>query len=556
MDARTNAEVDALVVGAGPVGLTMAIELVRHGLRCRIVDKNEARTDKSKALVLWSRSLEVLDDMGGAAPFLAAGMPAHGASLFSGGKRLVHVTFEGIDSPYPYGLMIPQSETERLLEQRLASLGVAVERRTEVTRVRGDADGVTTALRRTDGAEESLRSAWLLGCDGAHSTVRHELGIEFAGEVEPNDWILADAHVHGTLAPDEVTLFWHATGILAFFPISPGRFRMIADLGLARGTDHPPDPTLAQAQAVLDQRGPGGLGLSDPVWLAGFRIHERKVVDYRRGRVFLAGDAAHIHSPAGGQGMNTGMQDAYNLGWKLGLCHAGRVRDLLLDSYSSERSAVGDVVLRNAAAMTRVATLRNPIAQELRRRIVPLLASLDFVRSKMTSTMAELEIDYGASPLSGEHRGLTATAWLLGHGVAPGSRAPDGELVDAASGRSTTLFDVLRGTRHVLLALAGMGPDAARVSRVAAAARGVEARFAGSIEPCLLIAGGSVPGGADAAGLRVLLDASQALHRRYAAAGETLYLIRPDGYVGHRSQPANASALESHLARYLIPRDA
>jgi hypothetical protein len=331
---------------------------------------------------------------------------------------------------------------------------------------------------------------------------------------------------------------------------------MIADIGLARGMDHPPDPTLAEAQALLDERGPGGLTLSDPVWLAGFRIHERKVVDYRRGRVFLAGDAAHIHSPAGGQGMNTGMQDAYNLGWKLALCHAGRARDLLLDSYSSERSAVGDVVLRNAAAMTRVATLRNPIAQELRRRIVPLLASLDFVRSRMTSTMAELEIDYGASPICGEQRGLTAASWLLGHGVKPGCRAPDAELRDAAGSGATRLFDVLRGTRHVLLMLGGLDGDGARLARLATAGRTLAERFAGSIDRCLVIAAGSAPAALEAAGARVLLDPSQEMHRRYAAAGETLYLVRPDGYVGHRSQPADAGALAAHLERYLIPRSA
>jgi len=552
---ESGTDVDALVVGAGPVGMTMALDLVRHGLRCRIVDKNEARTDKSKALVLWSRSLEVLDDMCGAGPFLAAGMKVHGASLFADGKRLVHATFDHVESPYPFALMIPQSETERLLEEHLASRGVRVERRTEATRATGDADGASATLRHADGSEETVRAAWLFGCDGAHSTIRHQLGFEFSGEVEPNDWILADAHVHGPLPADEVTLFWHAAGVVAFFPIAPGRFRLIADVGLARGMDHPPDPTLAEAQAILDQRGPGGLAMSDPIWLAGFRIHERKVKDYRAGRIFVAGDAAHIHSPAGGQGMNTGMQDAYNLAWKIGLYHAGRARDVLLDSYSTERSAVGEVVLRNAAAMTRVATLRNPIAQELRRRLVPLLASLDFVRARMTSTMAELEIDYGASPLCGEHRGAGAHGWLLGHGVKAGSRAPDAALVDAASGAPTQLFTALSGTQHTLLLLAGIGAERPPARELAALGRDVAARYPGVVEPCLVIAGAAEPDALDADGVRVLLDPAQALHRRYAAAHDAIYLIRPDGYVGYRSQPADAAGLRAHLERYLIACD-
>jgi len=550
--ARQGGDTAALVVGAGPVGLALAVDLERHGVACRIVDQNEQRTDKSKALVLWSRTLEILDDMGGAEPFVAAGMPGHGMSLYDRGKRLVHVSLDDLDSPYRYALMIPQSETERLLEERLAGRGVAVERRTQLSSFATDGSGVTSVLRHADGSEERVRTTWLLGCDGAHSAVRHQLGIPFAGEVEPNDWLLADVHVAGSLPGDELSIFWHPTGILAFFPISSGRFRVIADVGLARGVDHPPDPTLPQVQTMVDERGPGGLVLSDPVWLSGFRIHERKVDEYRHGRVFLAGDAAHIHSPAGGQGMNTGIQDAYNLGWKLGLIEAGRARDGLLDTYTTERSAVGEVVLRNAAAMTRVATLRNPIAQAVRSRLAPLLASFDFVRSRLAATLAELEIDYGKSPLSGEHRGASAHAWLLGGGVPPGGRAPDVALVDAASGAAVQLHEVLHGTSHVLLALTGVddGDDAA--PRVAGAAAHVARRYGDAVSPCLVVAGRTGPRDLAFPG-RVVLDPERALHRRYAAAHASLYLIRPDGYVGHRSQPADEAALRAHLDTYLVP---
>ena len=540
---------DVLVVGAGPVGLTAALALTRHGVRCRIVDRNAERTDKSKALVLWSRSLEILDGLGGAGPFLAAGMRAHGASLYADGRRLVHAILDDVDSPYPFALMIPQSETERVLEETLAAHEVRVERRVELTALAADGDGVSTTLRHADGREEALRSAWLVASDGAHSTVRHQLGLEFAGNVEPNDWILADVEVAGPLANDEISLYWHRNGVLAFFPIVHGRFRMIADLGLASSADHPADPTLAQAQAILDERGPGGLVMHDPHWLAGFRINERKLDEYRHGRVLFAGDAAHIHSPAGGQGMNTGMQDACNLGWKLALVLAGRARDGLLDTYSSERSAVGDLVLRNAAAMTRVATARSPIAQELRNRLVPLIASLEFVQARFKATLAETAIEYGASPLSGEHRGLTAHAWLLGGGVAPGSRAPDAPLVDARSGAATSLFALLTGGRHALLLCAGPDADDARVARLAQIASTLASRFGDLIEPLLVVA----PGYAGPTALRTFVDPELALHRRYAAALETLYLIRPDGYVGFRSQPATAEHVAGHLERYLIP---
>ena len=315
-----------LIVGAGPVGLTMAAELARYGVSVRIVDKAAQRTDKSKALVVWSRTLELLDRAGCGTTFVAAGHTVVGANIIAGDKIIGHVDLTEVKSPYPFGLMLPQSETERLLEAHLASLGVSVERQVEVTDFSDTGTAVTTALRHPDGRTEALTTEWLIGCDGAHSVVRHLLGLTFLGETLQTDWILADIHLSGENAPpaSEVAAYWHEDGVLAVFPISPGRYRVIADSGRAEGP-HPADPMLDQVQQVVERRGPGGIVVSDPIWLAGFRINERKVADYRSGRAFVAGDAAHVHSPAGGQGMNTGMQDAFNLAWKLALVCRGTV---------------------------------------------------------------------------------------------------------------------------------------------------------------------------------------------------------------------------------------
>ena len=379
--ATSESSVDVLIVGAGPVGLTMAAEIVRHGLTCRLIDKAVAPSDKSKALVLWSRSLEMLDAMGAAPPFVSAGLRCHGANIFNEGERLLHVSF-AIDSPYDFALLIPQNTTERLLTEHAEKLGVRVERTLELIGFSVDETGVTSQISFPDGHKEQLRSRWLIGCDGAHSTVRHVLGTPFVGDAEPNDWMLADIHLDGSLPTDEIGIFFHTEGVLAFFPIVGGRFRVIADLGKSKSTERPPDPTLAEVQDMIDQRGPGRLTVRDPVWLAGFRIHERMVAEYRHGRVFLVGDAAHIHSPAGGQGMNTGMQDAYNLAWKLALVHKNCAKDLLLDSYSRERGAVGREVLRNAALMTTAATLRNPLAQKFRNGVYKLFGSFDLVQAR------------------------------------------------------------------------------------------------------------------------------------------------------------------------------
>jgi 2-polyprenyl-6-methoxyphenol hydroxylase-like FAD-dependent oxidoreductase len=407
-----------LVVGAGPVGLTMAAELARYGVAIRIVDKAAQRTDKSKALVVWSRTLELLDRAGCGSTFVAAGQKVDAANIIAGGKTIGHISFAGVESPYPYALMLPQSETERLMEAHLAGLGVNVERQVELTGFTESDTGIAATLRHPDGHDEKLETAWLAGCDGAHSAVRHTLGLSFLGETLQSDWILADVHLSGMRLPaSEMAAYWHEDGVLAVFPISPGRYRIIADIGGSVGP-HPADPTLAQVQAVVDRRGPGGLAVSDPVWLSAFRINERKVGDYRSGRAFVAGDAAHVHSPAGGQGMNTGMQDAINLAWKLALvCRGTCSADQLLDSYSVERSAVGAQVLANAGRLTAIGVMKNHTAQVVRNLLAGFLFGLAPLRRAMADTMTEVSVGYAHSPLNGPSaRGLS--------GPSAGERAP------------------------------------------------------------------------------------------------------------------------------------
>ena len=421
-----------LVSGAGPVGLTMAAELARYGVAVRIVDKAAERTDKSKALVLWSRSLELIDRMGCGEAFVAAGLKAHAVNIIAGKRQIAHVRLDVLDTPHRYALMLPQSETERLMEQQLNRFGVQVERRVELTAFTPQGNRVTSILRDSDGREETVQADWLIGCDGAHSAVRHGLGMGFEGETLASDWALADVHLAGVPGePDEINMFWHSDGALALIPISPGRYRVIADVGDA-GVVRRADPSLAEVQALLDRRGPGGIRASAPIWLAAFRINERKVKDYRVGRVFLAGDAAHIHSPAGGQGMNTGMQDAFNLAWKLGLVCRSLVNERLLDSYSVERSEVGRQVLANAGRLTTLAVLRGGVLQTVRNHIVSLVFGLSAVRSAMTNTLSELSVGYPNSPLThaGRHR-------LAGPG--PGERAPI-DIVHPVGAGDTPLF--------------------------------------------------------------------------------------------------------------------
>lgn len=416
-----------LVAGAGPVGLTMALELTRFGIPVRIIDKAAARTDKSKALVLWSRTLELMDRGGYSQVFVDAGCKVTAANIYAGTRQVAHVRLDELQTPHPYALMLPQSDTERLLEEQLNVRGVKIERQVELTRFVAETDQIAATLQSADGREETLTVPWMIGCDGAHSAVRHGLGMQFVGNTMLSDWILADVHLRGlTDNANEVNTYWHADGALALFPISPGRYRVIADVGDALTGQRRPDPTLEEVQAALDQRGPGGLVVSSPIWLASFRINERKVADYRAGRVFLAGDAAHIHSPAGGQGMNTGMQDAFNLSWKLALVHHGLASaEPLLESYNTERSAVGQQVLLDAGRLTTLATLRSSAWQQLRNHVASFAFGMSAVRQTMATKLTELSIGYPHSPLTVVNR----------HGHA---KPAAGERVPVSSSRTLT----------------------------------------------------------------------------------------------------------------------
>jgi len=409
---------DVLIIGAGPVGLTLAAELARFGISVRILDKASAPTDKSKALVIWPRTLELLDRSGAATAFVDAGLKVTAANVITGQQQIAHIALDDVTSPFPFALMLPQSDTERLLTQHLSTFNITVERNLELTTFTQSPDGIVATIADTNGTTQTIAAKYLIGCDGAHSAVRHQLNMPFTGDTLPSDWILADVYLTGDALTQAVTIAWHAEGILAIFPITGTRYRVIADIGPTPQNTPRPDPTLADVQATLDTRGPGSITASDPIWLATFHINERKVADYRSGRIFLAGDAAHIHSPAGGQGMNTGMQDACNLAWKLALVHHGICKpEPLLNSYSLERSAVGDEVLKSAGRLTRVAILHGAAKQSIRNHLASLLFGLSPIRHLAAEALTELSIGYPTSPLTIPHTHIRGTP-------AAGDRAP------------------------------------------------------------------------------------------------------------------------------------
>lgn len=537
-------DLPVLVVGAGPTGLILAAELIRHGTTCRLIEKAEGPTPLSKATTVQARTLEMLEDIGIADQVIAAGSKSHGVNIYHGTHRLLHVSYDDLDSPYPYLLNITQSTLEQVLGAHVASLGLDIEWRTELVGFTQDDDGVTATLRHADGQEEVVRAAWLVGCDGAHSIVRHTLNIDFAGHSYSQWFGLADVTLEWGLQHDELHGFVHPTGLFFAIP-EPGekQYRVVME------AEEPPpgtELTLADFQAALDERGPGNAILSDPGWITPFKVNARRAETYRVGRAFIAGDAAHIHSPTGGLGLNTGMQDGYNLAWKLALVIRGLADSSLLDSYEAERIPVADAVLRLAGQLTTMLTLTNPVSQQLRNHLMPILSGLGEVQHQIAVQDAQLSITYRNSPIVNEYHHERFGHVRFAGGPRAGDRAPNAGPLQAADGAALRFYDLLRGVHHTLVLFGGPEPDAQSLTYLAGIAQAVREQHGDKVQTFVIADGESVPN--ELAGdLSVLLDTEGATHHRYQADLPHLYLIRPDGYIGFRSRPADQSALTTYL---------
>ncbi len=519
-----------LVVGAGPVGLTMASELARHGAGCRIIDCAAAPSQTSKALAIFPRTLEVFETMGIADRFVAAGHRLHGLSLHHRLEQIARIEFASVASPFPFALGLPQSETERLLSEHLDAFGIAVERGVELTSLTQTSEAVRAVLRHADGREETMETPWVVGCDGAHSTTRHTLGMDFEGAQYDESFILADVQLESALARDRVHLFLGDDGVLGVVPFSENRWRIVANIPPDSRDQSLLDVTLDEVQALLDRRGPPQDRASDPVWMARFHISHRKVRQFRRLRVFLAGDAAHIHSPAGGQGMNTGIQDAFNLAWKLALVVCGRAPAQLLASYHVEREPVARDVLNLTDRITRMATMRNSVAQGVRDFLLPRVSGIDFVGDKIADRLAELNVSYRTSPIVANHGGGRVKA---------GDRAPDAELRDE-NRQARRLFELFQEPRHVLLVFLGAsGSTAANSEGLGSAIGGLPA---GTIDSYRIVRGQSdLPA--------ELRDTSGLAHDVYGLIEGGVVLVRPDGYIAYRSHNFKPESLQTYLAR-------
>jgi 2-polyprenyl-6-methoxyphenol hydroxylase-like FAD-dependent oxidoreductase len=526
---------DVLVVGAGPTGLTLAAQLQALGASFRIVDRQPDRVHESRALGVQPRTLEVLRGLGVTGELLERGNDAIWLRLHAGG-RTVRVRLFGLglaDTAFPFLLFVSQAETEAILGDRLAAGGARVERTVELAAFTTDPDGVTCTLRHADGRTEQVQARYLAGCDGAGSTVRHGAAIPFEGGAYPQTFALADLEVDGGLEADGAHSFLGPDSILFFFPLlRPATWRLLVTHPSLQGRRQPDRPSLAELQALADAITGRRLRPRDPVWLTYFRLQHRHAARYRAGPVFLAGDAAHVHSPAGAQGMNTGVQDAWNLGWKLALVAHGQADPALLDSYDAERRPVGREVVRFTDRAFAAATSAGPLVRTLRTRLVPrvLPLALRFDRAVAYGfrTVSQLGIGYRRSPAVEEGRPAPP------RGPRAGDRLPDARV--ARDGEPCWLGEALAAPRFHLLLCGRPGDwDAGRLAALRERHPGVLAVRHLTREPA--------PG--------ALHDVEGRAFARLGVEQAAHYLVRPDGHVGYRAAGTDLGGLERHLARWL-----
>jgi 2-polyprenyl-6-methoxyphenol hydroxylase-like FAD-dependent oxidoreductase len=387
-------DTDILIVGAGPVGLFLANECARRGLRWRLIESRASQSEHSKALAVFPRTLEIFDMAGVVEPFLEAANRVTWVQVMTRQRQLARIRFAPAGTPYPFVAMVPQDVTERLLVEELRRKGGAVEYETTfVSAVQHD--GYVSATLDQKGKQLEITAAFVVGCDGAHSAVRHLLDLQFEGAQYDASFMLADIATNDTLPADELQLCPSQFGPVAIFPMSPTRRRVVAIIENAEGDA----PSLQLVRKMLAQRAPAGIQALSLHWSAYFRIHHRQVERLQVGRMFVAGDAAHIHSPFGGQGMNTGLQDAWNLVWKLDLALRARGGAGLLESYTTERRPVIENVIKTTDRLTRVMGTSSKLAQALRDVVIPFVSRLPLFRHAFVNRLSQLGVAYHGSPI-------------------------------------------------------------------------------------------------------------------------------------------------------------
>ena len=513
---------DVLLVGAGPTGLMLANQLARRGLRPLIIDRHPGPSLQTRALGVQARTLEIYSKMGLAERAIELGKRGNGAHLWSEGRQIGAVSLSDAGSqqtPYPYILVLGQDDNERLMGAKLRELGVDIQWNTELLALEQHSTHVVAQLREANGATRTVEASWVAGCDGARSAVRTLTGIDFPGAPYEHVFFVADVEATGSMAPDEVNVYLWRQGFHLFFPMRGQDHWRIVGIVPPQLRDQPGLDFAAVMPSVQGQAG-ASLSIKTCSWFSTYRIHHRAAARFRDRRCFLLGDAAHVHSPVGAQGMNTGLQDAYNLAWKLALVIEGKADASLLDSYEAERHPVAQRLLDTTDRGFRLVVSDSPLAGLFRTQILARIAAFAVNRKRVQRiafrTVSQTGIHYRRSPLS------LGTAELPKAAPQAGDRFPWMHLQLDAGGPVQDVFQALDDTRINLLVF---GQQTAQTLP--------------DLDGLLKIHAIPVTTGNEAEQARVHVPRT------------AFYLLRPDGHVGLCGRTLDAATLRRYLATNL-----
>ena len=512
---------DVLIIGAGPTGLMLANQLGRRGVRATIIDRHSGPALQSRAMAVHARTLEIYSKLGIAERAVDLGRPGYGANMWAGGRLKARVPFNEIGkdmSPFPYVLMLGQDANEHIMGEHLAECGIAVQWNTELVALNQQADYVTATIKDPDGSSRTITATYVAGCDGSRSAVRELNGIAFPGAAYEHAFFVADTEAVGPMVADELNVFLWRSGFHLYFPMKgTDRWRVIGILPKELvGKD---DVTFDDLVPTLLQVGAAGLSFKACHWFSTYRIHHRCTERFRNRHCFLLGDAAHVHSPMGGQGMNTGLQDAYNLAWKLALVVSNQADDALLDTYEAERRPFAEKLLATTDRAFQVAVSENWFAGMLRTHVFPRVAAVAMTRRSVKraafQTLSQIGIRYRESSLSQAIGDLPETA------PHAGDRFPWLRLKFHAQGPREDLFQKLDDTRFNLLVIGQPAPSTA------------------GVQPGGMLKVHAIP--SDVENDRVLSAAS--------ISSPSYYLLRPDGHIGLTGTLFQEADLQQWLAR-------
>ena len=516
-------QTDVLVVGAGPTGLMLANQLGRRGIRTIVIDRHGGAAQQSRAMAVHARTLEIYAKLAVASRAIALGRPGWAANMWTSGRPTARIPLQDIGkdlSPYPYVLMLGQDENERILGERLRAWNLAVQWNTELVSLEQRHDSVIANLKRADGSVEMLSAAYVCGCDGAHSAVRSLNGIAFPGAPYEHVFFVADTEAVGSMVPEELNVYLWRDGFHLFFPMrGADRWRVIGILPQALRSK----PDLAFEDVAPAVRAEVGVDLRFERchWFSSYRIHHRCAQRFRERRCFLLGDAAHIHSPVGGQGMNTGLQDAYNLAWKLALVHGGQASDRVLDTDAQERMPVARRLLRTTDRAFTLIVSTGWVAALIRTRVVARMAALamrfETARRFAFRTVSQIGIAYRDSALSQTLPGVAKDA------PRAGDRFPWLRLCFVPGSEPEDVFERLDDTRFNLVVC---GEAAAKVPE----------RLSGRV-------------------VRHVVSDDPRNTRALAARGieaPAFFLVRPDGHIALSGRTFDAALVERYFAEQNI----